>query len=546
MEQFLKIFERTVKACWSRPSICNYGGESFTYGELAAEIEKFHTLFDNLGLEKGDKIAICARNSTRWAIAFFASTSGEYVTVPILSDFLPGNAINLTDHSESKVLFIDPDIWNKIDPKDIPTRLLLAVNNVDFSPLYTKDESVAAVLQELDASFKSRYPDGFSEDDVCYPDPDPQQLALINYTSGTTSAPKGVMITYGNLSATMDFCISNQPNSPEDKVVSMLPLAHMYGLGIEFMYPCITGCPMYFLGKTPSPTLLMKAMQDIRPYLVVSVPLVMEKVYKSSIKPIISKWYMRILLNTPIVSSIIYRKIGSKLMGAFGGKVRSFIMGGAALNPEVEKCFRKCRIPFTIGYGMTEASPLISWESVDKFVLGSCGKACHQVRIDSEDPIHIAGEIQVKGPNICIGYFNNPDANAMAFTSDGWLRTGDLGILDKEGNIFIKGRSKSMILTANGQNVYPEELEAVINAQPYVAESLAVDRSGKIVALVVLDKDAIRRDKLDEETVSDIPEKIQAAANRSLPAYSHIAKVEVMASPFEKTPKLSIKRFLYK
>jgi len=545
MKHYLKVLEKTVASCWDKLSHCNFQGEQFTYGQLATEIARLHIIFEKIGVKEGEKIALCARNSSRWGIGFLAINTYHAVAVPILNEFLPESVANLTDHSDSVILFTDSDIWEKLDLSAMP-KLKCAINCADYKPLYTGDAAIADAFTTLDELFNSKYPSGFGKDNVSYGETDFEHIAVINYTSGTTSAPKGVMISSGNLSATLEFCIDNMPCTPEDNMVSMLPLAHMYGLVIEYLFPCCAGCGVYFLGKTPSPTFLMKAMQEVKPFLVVTVPLVMEKVYKSAVKPAISKWYMKILLHIPVVSAFIYRKIGVKLQEAFGGKVGTFILGGAALNPIIEKEFKRMRFPFTVGYGMTEASPLISWERWNKFVPGSCGVACHKVRIDSEDPAHIAGEIQTTGPNICKGYFKNEEANSLLFTEDGWMHTGDLGIIDRYGNIFIKGRSKSMILTANGQNIYPEEVEAVINAQPYVSESLAVDRNGKIVALIVLDKDAIKAAKLDSEAVSDIPENIRLASNRQLPQFSQVTKVEVMAAPFEKTPKLSIKRFLYK
>ena len=545
MKHYLKKLEETMRRCWDFPALCNFGGEQFSYRELATDIAKFHLLFEAAGVRKGDKIALCARNSARWAVAFLASNTYESVTVPILSDFLPESSARLVDHSGSVALFTDPDIWAKMDRSLMPA-LRFAVSMKDFSLLYSAAPEISEAFESLAAAFEKKYPMGFSRENVSYPDGNEADLAIINYTSGTTSAPKGVMLTYGNMSSTVEYSQQHVHNSPEDSMVSMLPLAHMYGLAIEFIYPCCSGCPVHFLGKTPSPTLLLRAMKEVRPYMVVTVPLVMEKVYKSALKPVVGKWYMKAILATPVLGKAVGRKISRKLIDAFGGRVRIFIMGGAALNPEVEKCFRRISLPYMVGYGMTEACPLLGWEWWEQYVPGSCGKPCHQVRIDSEDPQHIAGEIQAKGPNICIGYYKNEEANALAFTEDGWLRTGDLGVMDAEGNIFIKGRCKSMILSANGQNIYPEELEAVIGSQPYVAESLVVDRAGKIVALVYLDADAIKRDRLDEEAVADIPEKVRLAANRALPSYSQIAKVELMTAPFEKTPKMSIKRFLYK
>lgn len=545
MKHYLTKLEETVKSCWDKAALCDYGGGSFSYGELAANVEKFHLVFEAAGIRRGDKIGLCAKNSARWANAFLSINTYNAVAVPILADFTPESVMHLVDHSDEVILFTDPDIWSTLDPKKMP-QLKAAVSCADYSLLYCTDDRISSAHAGIDTLFRQRYPDGFGRNDVHYPADNSGDIAIINYTSGTTSDPKGVMLTYGAMSDTVEFSQANVHNSPEDNVVSMLPLAHMYGLAIEFIYPCCSGCAIHFLGKTPSPSLLLKAMSEVRPYMVITVPLVMEKVYRSSIEPVLGKWYMKVLLAIPGLKSLLYGKIGNKLREAFGGRVRIFIMGGAALNPEVEKCFRRIRLPYTVGYGMTEACPLIGWETWEKFVPGSCGKPVHEIRIDSEDPRHIAGEIQVRGANLTVGYYKNPEANALAFTDDGWLRTGDLGIIDRDGNIFIKGRSKSMILSSNGQNIYPEELEAVVNNQPYVEESVVVDRSGKIVALIYLDKNAIRAAGLDEETVSDIPEQVRINSNRRLPAYSRIAKVEVVLSPFAKTPKMSIKRYMYK
>ena len=374
---------------------------------------------------------------------------------------------------------------------------------------------------------------------MSYPDDNMDELAIINYPSGTTGNPKGVMLTYGAMSDTDEFANTHFPNRPGETVVSMLPMAHMYGLAIEFIHPNVDGVTVYYLGKTPSPTTLLKAMRDVKPYMVVTVPLVMEKIYASSIQPALKK--LRFLLAIPGVNRIIYRKIRDKVLAAFGGRVRCFIMGGAALKPEVERCLRRMRLPFTVGYGMTEACPLLGWEWWTKFVPGSCGKAVHEVRIDSHNPRSVVGEIQARGANITLGYYKNPEATAAAFTQDGWFRTGDLGILDAEGNIFIRGRIKSMILNSSGQNIYPEEVEAVLSSNPYVNECLVVDRQGKIVALVYPE---IPED-LDADAKAAIPGEIRATANKSLPAYSQIAKVELVDTPFEKTPKMSIKRYLY-
>lgn len=547
MEHYFSRLEHAIKQNWEKPALCNFNGEKFTFGDLATNIAKFHILFSESGIKKGDKIALCARNSARWAVSFLAISTYGAVVVPILSEFTPDSIGHLVNHSESTFLFTDPEIWSAINKDDIPG-IRCAINCADFTLLFCKEDSIRSAFENLGNSFISKYPLGFTGENVKYPAGSLDDLAVINYTSGTTSAPKGVMITYGNLSATIIYGMDNMPCSSADRIVSMLPMGHIYGLVYEFLYTICSGVNVFFLGKTPSPSLLMKAMATVKPYMIVTVPLVMEKIFKSSIKPVVGKWYIKALIHIPGIGHILRKKIRTRLLNAFGGNIRCIIMGGAALNPEVEKWFRLLRLPFTVGYGMTEASPLLAYEHWSRYAKGSCGKAvsCATVRIDSEDPQHIAGEILAKGDNICAGYFKNPEASGKLFTEDGFLHTGDLGIIDKAGNIYIKGRCKTMILSANGQNIYPEEVEAVINANNYVAESVVVDRASKLVALVYLDRDAIKRDKLDEEAVSDIPETIRTNSNRNLPSYSQLTKIEIVLAPFEKTPKMSIKRFLYK
>lgn len=547
MEHYFSILEKTIKRDWESPALANYKGESFTFQQVATNIEKFHIFFQAAGIKRGDKIALSARNSARWANTFLAITTYGAVAVPILCDFTPDAIANLTNHSEALMLFTDAEIFAKMDPTKMPA-VKAVINNNDYTLLRCTSPEVEEAFRNLNTSFTDKYPMGFSRECVCYPKDNDKDICVINYTSGTTSAPKGVMLRYECFSAMVNYSITRVHVDSNDSIVSMLPMGHIYGLSFEFLFPLCFGATIHFFGKTPSPTLLLRAMKDVKPFMVVSVPLVMEKIYKSSIKPTISKWYMKVLLAIPGVGTIIYRKIGKKLLEAFGGNVRHFIMGGAALNPEAEKVFRRIRLPYMVGYGMTEAAPLLGYEDWRKYVPGSCGKAvaCCEVKIDSEDPQHIAGEILAKGTNICSGYFNNPEASANAFTDDGFFRTGDLGIIDKDGNIFIKGRCKTMILSANGQNIYPEEVEAVINSQDYVAESVVVDRNSKLVALVYLDEAAIKAAKLDAEAVSDIPESVRLNSNRALPNYSQISKIEVVVAPFEKTPKMSIKRFLYK
>ena len=543
MHYFSRL-ENTIKSNWNGIAVANYRGESFTYGELATQIARFHVFFEAVGLKKGDKVALCAKNSARWGITFFAANTYEAVLVPILADFHPESVNSLVDHSESKVLLTDTDIWTKLDITKMP-QIQAVFSSSDFSLLYAADEKIQKACDELDAMFAAKYPDGFTSEHVSYPTDNDKELAIINYTSGTTSAPKGVMLRYECVSENVSFGQKRLPCGPGDTLVSMLPMAHMYGMMFELIYPVCNGASIYYLGKTPTPALLLGALKEIKPYLVITVPLVMEKIFKSKVAPIVNKPVMKVLCAIPGVNQLIFKKVRNTLLEAFGGRIREIVMGGAALNPDVEKWFRRFRLPFTVGYGMTEAAPLLAYEDWWEFASKSCGKAVDSVvvRIDSEDPYTKVGEIQAKGISLMSGYYKNEEATAAACTEDGWMRTGDLGLLDKKGNIYIKGRSKNMILSANGQNIYPEEIEAVVNNQPYVIESVVVDRGAKLVALVYADADAMKAAGVDAETFKA---QIISEVNLSMPAYSKIGLVEIMTEPFEKTPKMSIKRFMYK
>ena len=543
MHYFSRL-ENTIKSNWNGIAVANYRGESFTYGDLATQIARFHVFFEAVGLKKGDKVALCAKNSARWGITFFAANTYEAVLVPILADFHPESVNSLVDHSESKVLLTDTDIWTKLDITKMP-QIQAVFSSSDFSLLYAADEKIQKACDELDAMFAAKYPNGFSAEHVSYPTDNDKELAIINYTSGTTSAPKGVMLRYECVSENVSFGQKRLPCGPGDTLVSMLPMAHMYGMMFELIYPVCNGASIYYLGKTPTPALLLGALKEIKPYLVITVPLVMEKIFKSKVAPIVNKPVMKVICSIPGVNQLIFKKVRNTLLEAFGGRIREIVMGGAALNPDVEKWFRRFRLPFTVGYGMTEAAPLLAYEDWWEFAPKSCGKAVDsvEVRIDSEDPYTKVGEIQAKGISLMSGYYKNEEATAAAFTEDGWMRTGDLGLLDKKGNIYIKGRSKNMILSANGQNIYPEEIEALVNNQPYVIESVVVDRGAKLVALVYADADAMKAAGVDAEAFKA---QIIAEVNLSMPAYSKIGLVEIMAEPFEKTPKMSIKRFMYK
>ena len=543
-KHYFTRLQESINANWDRPCLCNFRGEEFTYGAFATNIAKLHLLYENVGLKKGDKVALCAKNSARWGVAFFSANTYEAVVVPILADFNPDSVNSLVDHSESLVLFTDTDIWKKLDITKMPT-VKAVVSTADFRLLYAADEKIQKANDELDALFAEKYPNGFSASDVNYPIDNDKELAIINYTSGTTSAPKGVMLRYECISENVAFGQKRLPSYQGDTIVSMLPMAHMYGMMFELIYPICGSASVYYLGKTPTPALLLGAMAQIKPYLIITVPLVMEKIFKSKVAPVINKPVMKVICKIPGLNQVIFKKIRTTLLNAFGGNVREIVMGGAALNPDVEKWFKRFKVPFTVGYGMTEAAPLLAYEDWWDFASKSCGKAVDsvEVRIDSDDPRKKVGEIQARGNSIMSGYYKNEEATAAAFTADGWMRTGDLGIIDAAGNIFIKGRSKNMILSANGQNIYPEEIEAVINNQDYVIESVVVDRGASLVALVYVDGDKLTADGLNLDEQMTL---MRTAVNAEMPAYSKITKVEVMDQPFEKTPKMSIKRFMYK
>ena len=543
-KHYFSRLQEAINANWDRPCLCNFRGEEFTFGDFATNIAKLHILYEKIGLKKGDKVALCAKNSARWGVAFFSVNTYEAVIVPILADFHPDSVNSLVDHSESLVLFTDTDIWKKLDITKMPS-VKAVVSTADFKLLYAADDKIQEANDNLETLFAEKYPNGFSAAEVNYPTDNDKELAIINYTSGTTSAPKGVMLRYECISENVAFGQKRLTSYPEDKIVSMLPMAHMYGMMFELIYPICGGSSVYYLGKTPTPALLLGAMAQVKPYLVITVPLVMEKIFKSKVAPVINKPVMKVICKIPGLNQLIFKKIRNTLLSAFGGKVREIVMGGAALNPDVERWFRRFKLPFTVGYGMTEAAPLLAYEDWWDFASKSCGKPVDsiEIRIDSDDPIKKVGEIQAKGNSIMSGYFKNEEATAAAFTADGWMRTGDLGVVDALGNIYIKGRSKNMILSANGQNIYPEEIEAVINNQDYIIESVVVDRGASLVALVYVDGDKLTADGLNLDEQMTL---MRTAVNAEMPSYSKISKVEVMDQPFEKTPKMSIKRFMYK
>ena len=546
MQHYFTRLENQIKANWDLKALCNYKGEHFTFGHLATNIEKFHLFFEQAGVKKGDKVAICAKNTARWGMSFFSAITYGAVAVPILVDFHPDSVNGLVDHSESVILFTDDDVWAKLDITKMPA-VKAVVSTQTFSLLYSSENELKALYENLDSSFAEKYPNGFKAENVSFPTDNLKDLAIINYTSGSTGAPKGVMLRHECLSANADFGQRWLPSKPGEQIVSMLPMAHMYGMMFELIYPLCGGSTIYYLGKTPTPAVLLGAMAEVKPYLLVTVPLVLEKVFKGKVQPILNKPVMKVITAIPGLNQIIFKKIRTTLLNAFGGNLRSIIMGGAALNPDVEKWFKKFKMPFTVGYGMTEAAPLLAYEPWETFVPHSCGKAidCVEVRIDSEDPYNVVGQIQARGISIMSGYYKNEEATKAAFSADGWMNTGDLGVIDKAGNIFIRGRSKNMILTSNGQNIYPEEVEAVCSNQPYVIETVVVDRKGVLVALMYMDKDKMKADGIEGELVETTLDTIKVNINKEMPVYSKVGKIEVMDAPFEKTPKMSIKRFMY-
>ncbi len=543
MEHFCTMLENRLRRNWEKPALSDYRGETFTSAQVAEQFARLHVLFKGLGLEKGDKIALSGHNSAHWAMTFLAVNTYRGVAVPILADFTNEGMLDLTHHSESKVLFTEPKKWEGADPTKL-THLKAVVNIDDYSLLYAATEEVKEVFASLDEQFKKAYPKGFRKSDMKLANDKLDELMVINYTSGTTGSPKGIMLTGRNISANIRFGLDNIPVPQDATMMSMLPMAHMYGLAFEFLYPFCGGAHVTFLGKTPSPTVLMAAFQEVKPYILITVPLVMEKIIKGKVMPVLKKPVMRVLTSIPVLKNVIYKKIREQIMSAFGGNVCMIVMGGAALSKSVEKVLRAAKIPYTVGYGMTECAPLVAYKHWKTFVSGSCGCCvdCAEIRVDSSDPQQVVGELQVKGANVMMGYYKNEEATKEAFTADGWLRTGDLGVIDAGGNIFIRGRSKCMILSSNGQNIYPEEIEAKLNTMPYVGESLIVEREKRLVALVTPHEEQM---KTATEPVEELMEQARKMANAELPAYSQIAKIELVEGGFVHTPKHSIKRHLY-
>ena len=541
-----KLLEKSFKENWERNALSNYHGTTLKYREVAERVRYLHIAFEQCGLNKGDKVALCSRNQANWGVCFLAAMTYGAVPVPILHEFKPENIHHLVNHSEARVFFVGDEIWEGLSEVEMPgLDVIVQMNNLKF--LYAKNSNDVEVRKNLTKTFEMQYPDGFKPEHISYNEDKAEDLALINYTSGTSGFSKGVMIPYRAIFSNIYFArnIAEPQMTCESEIVAMLPSAHMYGLMFEFLFEMTIGAHVHFLTRTPSPKVIMKAFSEIHPDVIIAVPLIIEKVYKSQVKPVVErhKSFMRI----PIVNQVILKKIRNAMIEAFGGRFEEVILGGAAFNPEVESFMRRMHFPFTVGYGMTECAPIITYEKWWKAKKGSCGipvPGC-EIRIDSKNPYKEPGEVQVKGSNVFLGYYKNKQATKEAFTNDNWFKTGDVGIIDHEGYLYLKGRSKCMILGPSGQNIYPEEIEAVINNVTYVIESLVIEDKNGLTALVYPDyhlaeMDGMTRQDLEDRITNGLPE-----INKLLPSYAQVRKIEFMPEDFERTPKRNIKRYLY-
>lgn len=540
---YLHYLNDVIQRQWQEAALTDYGeGKEYTWGQMAGEIARMHVLFRELGLQPGDKIAIAGRNCANWVIAYLSIATYGGVVVSILQDFKAADISKLLQHSDAKALFVGPYVWNTLQHES-SDGLDAILSLADFS-LLRAPEGKTVSAEAWDKAWHEAYPNGVKQTDVHF-SADPDALALINYTSGSTGSPKGVMLSGRSLSNNVEVGLSLLPVEPGQRLVSMLPLAHMFGQICEFLYPMCAGTHIYFLTKSPTPSVLLKALQDVQPYMVVTVPLVIEKIHKKNINPLTSKPAIKFCWRTPILGNIIRGKVKSALKKAFGGNIRYFLCGGAAISPLVEKCLIDIHFPISVGYGMTECGPLIGGSHPKHFVAQSGGRPVANmeakiVNINSEG----VGEILVRGENVMMGYYKNEEATRAAFTADGWMHTGDLGYMDKKQNIFIKGRNKTMILGASGQNIYPEEIEDKLNNQEGVGESIIVEREGKLVGLVFPDEQTTRKFSLEE--IERLMKENLKKLNALIPSYSQVSDIEIKKEPFEKTPKRSIKRFLYK
>ena len=542
-----KILESSFKRNWSRPALSNYGGATLTYGELAAKIAWLHLFFKQCGISKGDRIAICSRNQSSWAVTFLATITYGAVAVPILHEFKPANILHLVQHSGAEFLFLGGPVWDNLCYEDC-TFLKAVVRFPDFDVVWSDSDKVDKAMQKLDSKFEEKYSKGFGPDNIRYHADRPGDLALISYTSGTSGFSKGVMIPFRALWSNVLFAREVEPQMGNtSKVLSILPSAHMFGMMFEFLFEMTIGAHVLFLTRLPSPRIFLGALQKLKPDIIIAVPMIVEKIYKSYLVPMLKKGIIKFFLRMPVLDQVLRKRMRSDLYTALGGNFKEIIIGGAAFSKDVETLLSKIDFPFTVGYGMTECAPIITYAPAGSARLHSCGKAAPRmsVKIDSKDPAHIAGEILVKGDNLFTGYYNNEKATKAAFTRDGWFKTGDIGVMDGDGYLYIRGRKKSMILGPSGQNIYPEEMESILDNMPDIVESLVVEDEGKLVALVYPNSELIDLQKLSEEDLAAECQRIMTLANGELPKYCKLSSVEIVPEEFEKTPKHSIKRYLY-
>ncbi len=555
MKHFLSYIDDAIKANWDKPAITNYGANTLTYGDVASGIEKLHIFFEQCGIAKGEKVALCARNQAEWCVAYLAVISYDAVVVPLLPDFLPQNVADLTHMSDSRLLLVDKSIVANLKRDNIISQFASFENFCGLVDVVGMEvhENCGGMLdginEKVEKAFASRFPNGVTPAQVDYTKDNLDDLAVISYTSGTSASSKGVMLSARALSGNVEFARDHITATNTDELLSILPLAHIFGQVFDFLFPVSSGSHLNIFTEKPIPARLLKALAEVKPFMFLTVPLLVEKIFRLKVMPQLQKPVMKVLLAIPGIKSLILGKVRSKLVETFGGNLRrGVIIGGAALSNDVEMLMKKMKFPYCVGYGMTECAPLISYNTWETFVPRSCGKVAHpgvDVRIDSNNPVRVPGEIQVKGSSVMNGYYKNDSATKAAFTHDGWLKTGDMGTMDRKENIFIKGRCKNMILTANGQNIYPEEIEELINALPYVMESLIVGRKHSLVALVVINPEAVKAAGISPEEAQASVEQGVLALNEKLPVYSQISRCEIRRDQFEKTPKLSIKRFMY-
>lgn len=542
----MTVFEKTIRDNWGKPSLTDYQGTTNTYRDVARQIVKLHILFEESGIAKGDRIALCSRNSSAWGIAFLATLSYGAVAVPILNEFKPDNIHHIVNHSEARLLFVGDNVWSGLDESSMPS-LIGIMRMEDYEIRVSRNEKLTYARNNLNLMFAQRFPHKFLPSDFSLAPENWEDLALINYTSGTTSASKGVMLPFRTLYSNYVFAVNAIGDESGQKLVSILPMAHMYGLAFEFLYGFGVGTHIYFLTRTPSPKIISDAFSEVKPDLIISVPLILEKIIRKKVFPQIERPIINFMLNIPVINDKIYSSIRSKVREALGGNFREVIIGGAPLNQGIEDFLKKIKFEYTVGYGMTEFAPILSYSDWSTYAKGSCGRPVErmEIKIDSSDPENIPGEILARGTNMMIGYYKNEAATKQFIDSEGWGHTGDLGLMDKDGNIFIKGRSKNMILGPSGQNIYPEEIEDRINNLFYVTESIVAEKDGKLYALIYPDFEALTQQGIHDNDIQKTIEQLVFQLNKDLPNFSQIAGVKIYNEEFEKTPKKSIKRFIY-